>query len=102
MRKIEVANISIDQDGRLLIHPRRAEDIFQYVYRAAAEIQWDGDQACFATPKPREWSYLQWFQHARDAIRSELGRDFELNDRTTWANIPDGLRAEISSATAAD
>jgi hypothetical protein len=101
MRKIEVADISIDEDGRLRIRPRQAEDIFQYVYRAAAEIQWDGDQACFATPKPREWSYLQWFQHARIAIRSELGRDFELDARTTWANIPDVLRAEISSALAA-
>lgn len=101
MRKIEVADISIDEDRRLLIRPRRAEDIFQYVYRAPAEIQWDGDQACFATPKPREWTYLQWFQHARVAIHSELGRDFELNGRTTWANIPDVLRAEIFSALAA-
>jgi hypothetical protein len=99
--KIEVAEISIDEDGRLLIRPRQAEEIFQYVYHAAAEIQWDGDQACFATPKPREWSYLQWFQHARVAIRSELGRDFELNGRTTWANIPDVLRAEISTALTA-
>jgi hypothetical protein len=98
MRKIEVADISIDEDGRLRIRPRQAEEIFQYVYRAAAEIHRDGDQACFATPKPREWSYLQWFQYARVVIRSELGRDFELNGRTTWANIPDVLRAEISSA----
>ena len=101
MRKIEVAGISIDEDGRLLIRPRRAEDIFQYVYRAAAEVQWDEVQACFATPKPREWSYLQWFQHARAAIRSELGRDFELNGRTTWANVPDLLRAEIFATLAA-
>jgi hypothetical protein len=98
MRKIEVADISIDNDGRLLVRPRQAEDTFQYVYRAAAEVNWDEGQACFATPRPREWSYLEWFQHARLAIRSELGRDFEIGSRTTWVNIPDALRAEITSA----
>lgn len=102
MRTIEVAEMSIDEDGRLLITPRQAEDIFPYVYRAAAEIRWDADQACFATPKPREWTYLQWFQHARVAVRSEFGRDLALDDRTTWTNISDDLRAEIYSALAAE
>jgi hypothetical protein len=97
MRTIEIAEVSIDENDRLLIYPRQLDDSFQYIYRAAAEVQWDRAQACFATPKPQGWSHLRWFQHACDAVRDELGCDLELNDRTTWTNFPDGLRLEIWS-----
>ena len=101
MRRLEVAEISIHEDGRLLIRPTEADDSFQYVHRAAAEVSWDPDVACFVCPTPREWSYLRWFQHARDAIRSELGRDLQVTGRTSWRNVGDGLRTEISAASIA-
>ena len=101
MRTLEVAEISIDNNGRLLIRPREAHDSFQYVYRAAAEVRWDPTKGCFACPVPRDWSYLKWFQHARGAVRVELGRDFEVNSRTTWTNVSDVLRDEICSTQAA-
>jgi hypothetical protein len=101
MHALEVAEISVDDDGRLLIRPWEANDAYQYVYRAAAQISWDPAIACFVCPKPREWSYTRWFRHARDAIRSELGCDFEITDRTAWTNVPDVLRDEISSVSIA-
>ena len=101
MHILEVDEISIHEDGRLIIRPREANDWYQYVYRAAGEVSWDPAIACFVCPRPREWSYLQWFQHARDAVRSELGCDFEITDRTSWTNIPEVLRHAISSASIA-
>jgi hypothetical protein len=98
MRTLEVAEISIDESGRLLIRPRDADDSFQYVYRAAAEVSWDPAQACFTCPQPREWSYLQWFEHARGAVRSELGWNLKVTRRTTWTNVADDLREKICSA----
>jgi len=98
MQTVEVAEISIREDGRLLIRPREANDGYQSVYRAAAEVSWDPALACFVCPKPREWSYLQWFQHARDAIRSELGCELKITGRTSWTNVPNVLRDEISFA----
>jgi Integron Cassette Protein Hfx_Cass5 len=97
MRTVEVAEISIDEAGRLLIRPTHADPLFQYVYRAAAEVSWDSVQSCFTCPKPRERLYVEWFQHARDVVRSELGCNLELNSQTAWTNIPEGLRAEILS-----
>jgi hypothetical protein len=101
MHALEVAEVSIHEDGRLLIRPRVANDGYQYVYRAAAEVSWDPALACFVCPRPREWSYLRWFQHARDAVRSELGCDLRITERTSWTNIADVLRSEISSASIA-
>jgi hypothetical protein len=98
MHALEVAEISIHEDGRLLIRPMEANDGYELVYRAAAEVSWDPSLSCFVCPNPRAWSYLQWFQHARDAIRSELGCDLQITGRTSWRNIGDVLRAEISSA----
>jgi len=101
MRTLEVAEIAIHEDGRLLIHPSEADDSFKYVYRAAAEVGWDPALGCFVCPAPRDWSYLRWFQHARDTIRSELACHLAITDRTFWRNIGDALREEISSASIA-
>ena len=98
MQTLEVAEISIHEDGRLLIRPTEANDGYQYVYRAAAEVSWDPALASFVCPTPREWSYLRWFQHAREAIRSELGCDLQVTGRTSWRNVGDALRAEISAS----
>jgi hypothetical protein len=97
MPKLEVAEVSIHEDGRLLIRPRDALDGFQYVYRAAAEVSWDPDEGCFVCPTPREWSYVRWFQHAREVIQSELGCDLEITGGTSWKNVTDVLRDEISA-----
>src|SRR3569623_1942402 len=98
MQTVEVAEISIHEDGRLLIRPRETNDGHQNIYRAAAEVSWDPALSAFVCPTPREWSYLRWFQHARDAVRSELGWDLEITARTSWTNIAGALRDEISSA----
>ncbi|MEO7456863.1 MAG: hypothetical protein ABIY52_11425 [Gemmatimonadaceae bacterium] len=95
MRAFEVAEISIDDNGRLLIRPREFDASFPFVLRAAAEVNWDAASASFECPKPREWTYLQWFQRARSVVRSELGHELQVNDRTTWTNIPDALREAI-------
>jgi hypothetical protein len=101
MRTLEVAEISIQEDGRLLIRPREANDWYQHIYRAAAEVSWDAALASFVCPAPREWSHLRWFQHARDALRSELGCDLEITERTSWKNVGGVLREQISTASVA-
>jgi hypothetical protein len=101
MRTLEVAEISIDGRGRLLIRPSEVDDSFEYVYRAAAEVSWDPACVCFTCPKPHGWSYSQWFQHARGAVQSELGCDLKVTGRTIWTNVTDVLREEICSVPTA-
>ena len=100
MRTLEVAEVTIDEGGRLLIRPTEADGSFQFVYRAGAEVSWDAGRASFACPKPREWSYVRWFQQARDAVRSELGWNLKITRQTIWTNATAALREEISSASA--
>ena len=101
MGSLEVAEISIDADGRLLIRPREAAESFEYVYRAGAEVTWDQARSSFACPKPREWSYSRWFQLARDAVRGEVGLEFTITSRTAWTNVTDAVREDICSMLAA-
>lgn len=98
MRTLEIAEIAIDEGGQLLIRPAEADDSFQHVYRGAADVRWDSARACFTCPKPGEWSYLRWFQQARGVVGSELGRSLRITSRTTWTNVAEALRDQISSA----
>lgn len=95
MTSLEVAEISIDEVGQLHVRPRRVETCFEYVYRAGAGVDWDPTHKSFRCSKPKEWSQLQWFQHAWQAVRSELGYELKLDDRTAWTNVPSSLREEI-------
>jgi hypothetical protein len=101
MESLEVAEISIDADGRLLIRPREAARSFEYVYRAGAEVTWDEARSSFACPTPREWPYSRWFQQARDAVRGELGLEFKITSHTAWTNVTDAVREDICSVPVA-
>lgn len=73
MRSVDISRIEIDADGRLLVFAATSgADGFDFVYRAGAEVGWDG-AGYFYTPAPREWSYRRWLQQVRRAVREELG-----------------------------
>ena len=57
--------------GRLLVRPKVCT--FPYIYRAAMEVGWDPDNRALFSPKPREWSYLRWFQQIVAAAADEYG-----------------------------
>jgi hypothetical protein len=102
MRILQVAEVRIDEEGRLLIRPSEADELYQDVYRYAGEVRWDPARAAFVCPAPREWSYVDWFQQARNAVRSELGCDFQITRGTSWLNVSEVLRDEITLASIAD
>jgi hypothetical protein len=45
--------------------------------------------------RPKEWSYLDWFQNIRAAVRSEYGDQLILSPDTQWSGIPCELQKEI-------
>lgn len=77
----------IHEQGRLLVFPAR--NTYPLIYREAAEVNWDAELACLYSPKPREWSYLDWFKH----IVSTAG-NLRLSSGTTWENTPHELRRD--------
>ena len=96
MRIIAIQEISIDGTGRLFVRPKLCNDAdFALIYRAAAGIDWDADSRSLVAPKPKEWSYLDWFQNILSAVRTEYGDQLTFSSHTRWSNVPDDLRLKM-------
>ncbi len=87
-----IAEVGIDELDRLYIRPNTAK--FPFIYREAVEVHWDDTRQCLYSPKPRDWSYLEWFQHLLDAaaLQSTILR---LTPKTLWSNISVELKDEM-------
>ncbi len=86
----KIAKVAIDSEGRLQIFP--TSNTYPMIYREAVEVHWDSDGRFLYSPKPREWTYLHWFQHIID-----IAGGLELSPDTMWTNVPDELRREAES-----
>jgi DNA-binding transcriptional regulator/RsmH inhibitor MraZ len=82
-----ISEVAIDSQGRLLIYPQ--SHTYPMIYREAVEVHWDQKGRFLYSPKPREWSYLDWFKH----IITTVG-DLALSPNTRWTDIPDELRRD--------
>jgi hypothetical protein len=91
----EILEVRIDADGKLLVRPQ--VHTFPHIYRAAMQVGWDPDNRTLFSPKPREWSYLQWFRQIVAAASDEYGVRLVIAPQTAWFNVPDTLRAEIEA-----
>ena len=89
-----IAEVGIDEQERLYIRPSTAT--FPYIYREAVEVHWEPNRHHLHSPKPREWTYMQWFQHIIGAAALQ-SFDLRITDSTVWTNIPDSLRAEMQT-----
>lgn len=83
--------IGIDEKGSLWVKP--ATHTFPLIWREAMEVHWDGERRCLYGPKPRKWSYIDWFTQIRDAA-CEQGVVLELTETTSWS----GIDAELQKA----
>ncbi len=93
MKPDKIVLLEIDQTGRLLIKPEKKR--FTMVYRSAAEVHWDNKLNCLYSPKPREWTYLDWYKHIVSLIETKYNIKLIINETTKWINIPETLRIEI-------
>jgi hypothetical protein len=90
-----ITEIGIDSDERLYIIPQNEQ--FSMIWRSASEVHWNTDLKYLYSPKPREWSYYQWYCHIIDVVKDEYGCALLLDGNTDWNNVPDELRNEISN-----
>ena len=87
-----ITEITIDEAGRLHLVP--SHHAFPLIYREGTEVSWDADRRSLHSPPPRQWSYLQWFEHLRAAARAQ-GCDLCVGPDTRWLNVAPSLQAEI-------
>ncbi len=94
MNSEKITEIAIDDSGRLTVKPDKQK--FERIYRTALEVHWDSKKERLYSPKPGEWTYLDWYKQIISAVESEYGRKLVLTAETKWTDIPDTLeRSEI-------
>src|SRR5207247_10455554 len=84
--------IVIDETNRLHVKPR--SKTYAMIYREAVEVHWNSEGKYLYSPKPRDWSYFDWFRHIINTVDPQK-TDLTLAEDTRWINIPDDLRHDI-------
>ena len=93
MRQDKIQEIGIDSEERLYIKPTIEK--FTMIYRSTAEIHWDTTGLFLYSPKPREWSYLDWYKHIVSLIQTDCDCQLVLVEETKWINIDKNLKEQI-------
>ncbi len=96
MEQDRISIVEIDHSGRLHLKPEKSK--FIHVYRTATEVHWDNDKHTLFSPKPRDWSYLDWFLHIIGVAKTECLTELKLTENTEWINIPTELKNKITKA----
>ena len=94
MRLDVISEVGIDAEGRLLVTP--GSERFRYIYREAMEVHWDEAGGFLFSPKPREWSYAEWFSQILAAAQMQ-GCALRVSESTRWRNIPSELMAKMKA-----
>ncbi|WP_223650179.1 hypothetical protein [Hymenobacter psoromatis] len=94
MKTDPITEISIDAAARLCIKP--ATQKFHMIWREGAEVHWDEKGHFLFSPKPREWSYLDWYQHII-WVAEGYGNGVRLyvTIATRWIDVPNELKQQI-------
>lgn len=93
MRKDSIVYIKINEEGQLHIKPEILT--FPMIYRSASEVNWNSESKTLFSPRPRDWSYINWFNHIIDIAQGDNYCKLEITSKTMWINIPIELRKEI-------
>ena len=94
MKKDNILEIGIDDKERLLIKPEKER--FTIIYRTATEVHWDNNGFFLYSPKPRDWTYFDWYKHITNVTEIECNCKLILTDKTRWINIPNELKEQIN------
>ena len=62
------------------------------------QVYWDEEQKRLLSPKPQDWTYVDWFNQIIRAAADECGTWLRLTPDTVWSDVPEELRAEMESA----
>ena len=89
----KILEIGIDDKERLFVKPDKER--FTLIYRTATEVHWDNNGLFLYSPKPREWTYFEWFRQITGVTETECSCKLLLTDETVWTNISEELKRQI-------
>ncbi|RYE59105.1 MAG: hypothetical protein EOP48_01985 [Sphingobacteriales bacterium] len=94
--KDNIKEVGIDEKERLFIKPEKAT--FPLIYRTATEVHWDDKDKFLYSPKPNDWTYLDWYKQIIGVVETECNYKLKLTNTTIWTNISNDLRKQIIEA----
>ena len=100
MCTLDVSEIWIEEEGRLLARLADESLDLTHIYRTASGVNWDAQARALCSPVPRDWSHADWFVRIVKDVRSEYGIDLILVESTVWRDIPADTRTSIEAARA--
>jgi hypothetical protein len=89
----DIATIGINEQGQLYIKPCIKQ--FTLIWRSATQVHWNDTQSYRYSPKPIEWSYLDWYKHIVTVIADECNIKLIVIEDTLWNNVNDELKEQI-------
>ncbi|MGA6121634.1 hypothetical protein [Sphingobacterium anhuiense] len=89
----KILEIGIDDKERLFIKPDNER--FTLIYRTATEVHWDNNRLFLYSPKPKDWTYFDWFRQITEVTKAECNCELILTDETKWTNISEELKQQI-------
>jgi hypothetical protein len=103
MKDIDIAKVEMLSSGQIAVSPAVADDFYQYIYRAAAGVEWVPHEARFLSPSrymlgaPFALTPAQRFHNLASAAISELGVRPRVSASTEWIAVPTEVRREIEA-----
>jgi hypothetical protein len=97
MRSCHVAEIQIDQHGRLLVIPVDFDPRRQFIYRTATGVLWEETSNAFVAAAPEKWQHGEFLTHMLHEVQGELGECLRVTDQTRWVNVAPEVERELSS-----
>lgn len=97
MKTCEVAELRIDQRGRLLVIPVDFDPRRPFIYRAASSVRWEESSNAFVAAAPEKWEYGALLSHTFHEVQGELGETLRVTARTRWTNVSRELELELTS-----
>lgn len=96
MKQEEIAEVSLDTEGRIRVKP--TNKAFPFIYRVGVGIYWD-EKHQFLYPKALGITEAEvWFTEILNAVKSEYKIDLRLTLKTKWKNTPEKIKSKIVQA----
>jgi hypothetical protein len=96
-----IAKVECLSSGQVAITPHVADDLFEFIYRAACGVQWKVDESRFLSPSDSalsgrtSYTITQNIDALSCAMISEFGRRIAFTEETRWIGIGHELREEL-------
>ncbi|MCP5319971.1 MAG: hypothetical protein H7A12_03980 [Pseudomonadales bacterium] len=103
MSNLQVTRVELLSNGQVAVTPAVANPGYQYLYRAAAGVEWVNAEARFLSPSrymlgaPFPLTTEQRFKNLAGAMLSELGVHLVVSGRTEWVSVPEQVRNAIEA-----